>query len=101
MTMASLALSGVLAAGTPRADGKVPRKGSNGMLPSLVSTMWSWGYRGQQERSPDWGRNGQRLREGFKGRDSPLISMTWLGVQGVEVFPCLVVLRIAQPQASD
>jgi hypothetical protein len=42
----------------PLVDGMVPRKGSAkapfGGLDEIVSMRWSWGYRGQQERSPDW-----------------------------------------------
>jgi hypothetical protein len=42
----------------PLVDGMVPRKGSAKApllgLDEIVSMKWSWGHRGQQERSPDW-----------------------------------------------
>jgi len=42
-------------------------------LDEVVSIKWSWGYRGQQERSPDWWCRRPDAASGFKGRDSPLI----------------------------
>ncbi len=46
-----------MAASNPRRVGQ----GSKGLESSLVSMKWSWGYRGQQERSPDCRSSGQSL----------------------------------------
>ena len=56
-----------------------------------VSMKWSWGYRWEQERSPDWQVSGAiTLTSGFhKGRDSPFDR--W--VQGERSLPRVIERR--------